>query len=412
MLRFAPARALSIVTALGLLGALLFVNVVPASATTRVDCSANPSALQRAIDAASPGTVLNISGTCNGTFTVSKNITLKGTHATLDARGQGTTLAVSAGNVKIVGFTIRGGTGTPTCGGSCPRGGGIWNHGTLTIANSTVSGNSASAGVGGILNWGTLTITNSTVSGNKAPYGGGIYNVNVLRITGSTVSGNEAATVRGGGIYNAGTLRIANSTISGNTAPRGRGGGIFNVGTLMITSSSLSGNAASSGGGIYNAVGGGFATGSATLRASINGVNVGGDCSGGVSESNGYNLTGADCGFAVIGDQTVADTVGAMGLKPLDNYGGRTQTMALIAGSPAVDAIPVGALATDGNTQLCPAAGTTDQRMKPRPAGAGCDVGAYELTESVRTNYVLGSSSALNRRFAIFGLAPSSSCLK
>jgi hypothetical protein len=150
---------------------------------------------------------------------------------------------------------------------------------------------------------------------------------------------------------------------------------------VTITRSTLSGNSASSGGGIYDAVGGGFATGSAALRASINGVNVGGDCSGGAADSNGYNLTGADCGFAENGDQTVADIVSAIGLSPLDNNGGKTRTMALISGSPAVDAIPIGAFGANG-TQLCPTAGTTDQRGKPRPAGAGCDVGAYELLEN------------------------------
>src|SRR5262245_39070783 len=41
-------------------------------------------------------------------------------------------------------------------------GGGLFNQGTLTLMNSTVSGNSASYG-GGLLNRGTLTLTNSMV---------------------------------------------------------------------------------------------------------------------------------------------------------------------------------------------------------------------------------------------------------
>src|SRR5437899_9354570 len=62
-------------------------------------------------------------------------------------------------------------------------GGGIYNQGTLTLSNSTLSGNSAArpvvnpSGGGGIYNQGTVTLSNSTLSGNSATYfGGGIYN--------------------------------------------------------------------------------------------------------------------------------------------------------------------------------------------------------------------------------------------
>ena len=53
---------------------------------------------------------------------------------------------------------------------------------------------------------------------------------------------------------------------------------------------------------------------------------------------------------------------GAYGL-----YGGPTKTLPLLAGSPAIDAIPNGSC-----TQ------TQDQRGLPRPRGAGCDLGAFE----------------------------------
>jgi hypothetical protein len=52
-------------------------------------------------------------------------------------------------------------------------------------------------------------------------------------------------------------------------------------------------------------------------------------------------------------------------LAPLADNGGPTQTMALLAVSPALDA---------GNN--CP---PTDQRGLPRPQGPGCDIGAFEL---------------------------------
>jgi hypothetical protein len=78
--------------------------------------------------------------------------------------------------------------------------------------------------------------------------------------------------------------------------------------------------------------------------------------------SLGSNLfTDGTC-FPVASDQIVAST----GLQPLAGNGGPTLTMALAAGSPAIDAADGGA---------CPA---TDQRGVSRPQGAGCDVGAFE----------------------------------
>ncbi|MDD3470677.1 MAG: right-handed parallel beta-helix repeat-containing protein, partial [Thermoguttaceae bacterium] len=136
--------------------------------------------------------------------------------------------------------------------------GGICNYGTLTVTNSTISGNTApdnDGGGGGICNFGTLTVTNSTISGNTASdAGGGIYNEDgMLTVTNSTISGNTA-TWDGGGIYNQGdTLTVTNSTISGNTVSYGGGGGIYSYGTLLtVTNSTISENTAYYGGGICN----------------------------------------------------------------------------------------------------------------------------------------------------------------
>ena len=155
------------------------VFLVTSSGTNKVDCTSDPSALQPAIDAAKPGSTLTISGTCLGTFTVfSKDLTLKGGPATLDARGAGTTLFVASGTVDVVRLTITGGTGTDFCGASpgCPQGGGIIDFGTVNLKRSTVSGNGGSSAYagGGILNGGTLNIIHSVVTGNSAQFGGGI----------------------------------------------------------------------------------------------------------------------------------------------------------------------------------------------------------------------------------------------
>ena len=246
-------------------------------------------------------------------------------------------------------------------------------------------GNAASSGGGGISSQAgaSLEIVTSTVSGNTADlFGGGILNAGALTMKASTVSGNTA--FKGGGINNdifdgsGRTLDITTSTVSGNTADVG--GGIYNVaGGVSLVASSVSANSASTGGGVVrDAID--PASASITLASSIDAGNAGGDCLGGIV-SNGYNLVGADCVFSTIGDQTVADALSAIGIGPLANNGGKTQTMALFTESPAVDAIPVGALADDDVTPLCPASGTTDQRGVKRPRGPACDVGAYEMAQ-------------------------------
>src|SRR6516165_4748875 len=135
--------------------------------------------------------------------------------------------------------------------------GGLYNLGTLTVNDSTLSGNSAGYG-GGIYNSGTLTLAGSTLSGNRAYEGAGTYNgyLATLTVTGSTLSGNSAMSsfYGGGGIYNGGTLTVSNSTLSGNTAYDSPGGGISSFGTLTVSNSTLFDNHAyssSGGGGIY-----------------------------------------------------------------------------------------------------------------------------------------------------------------
>ena len=51
--------------------------------------------------------------------------------------------------------------------GALVDGGGILNHGTLNVSNSTFSGNSAGAAGGGIANTNTAVVSNSTFSGNS-----------------------------------------------------------------------------------------------------------------------------------------------------------------------------------------------------------------------------------------------------
>src|SRR5262249_51891469 len=93
------------------------------------------------------------------------------------------------------------------------------------------------------------------------------------------------------------------------------------------------------------------------------------------------------------GHNIVGNTTGCMGFVPgdgdlvgmnpllgaLGDNGGPTQTRALLAGSPALDAGDPGA---PGAETACE---TTDQRGVMRPQASRCDIGAYELGVAVST---------------------------
>jgi hypothetical protein len=147
----------------------------------------------------------------------------------------------------------------------------VAQNATVTLSGLTISNGDGLAGYtlgqhlsdyegGGILDHGTLTLSDCTVSNDHADHvGGGIYSDGTLAVTGCTISGNHA--IGGAGIENWGTATVVSSTISGNIAdwvdgayqPHGVGGGIFNEGTLTLSGATVSGNLANDeGSGIYN----------------------------------------------------------------------------------------------------------------------------------------------------------------
>jgi len=322
-----------------------------------------------------------------GTATVT-NSTFSGNFAS--AGGGGITGA--GGVLNVTGSTFSGNWTTSS-------GGGItnWNGSTLNVTDSTFSGNSATNNGGGINNDGTLTATNSAFSGNGAGAGGGgIYGTGKLKVVNSTFSTNDAGAA-GGGIANSGggTLDVTNSTFSGNSAFRA-GGGISNDGTLTVTNSTFSGNSAYgasplSGGGIYNSAGtvtvtnstfsgnsasqGSGIRGPATLKNTIvANSTAGGNCSGTITDGGGNLQFGGavanSCGASI----PTADPK----LSTLADNGGATQTMALGAGSAALNAADYATcMAAVGSPNF--GAGGLDQRGQTRSsAGSACDTGAFE----------------------------------
>ncbi len=144
---------------------------------------------------------------------------------------------ITTGTVNISGLTITDGSNAD-----------IYNYGgQVTINGCVLTGESI--GPPALLNVGVtsgMTVTNSLIYGNSSTSlnGGGVLNSGTLTVSNSTITGNTAA-YWGGGIYNIGTLTVSNSTITGNTANASTspGTGIDNNGgTVTITSSIVAGN--------------------------------------------------------------------------------------------------------------------------------------------------------------------------
>jgi hypothetical protein len=209
--------------------------------------------------------------------------------------------------------------------------------------------------------------------------GGAIANLGTAVIARSTFSGNYAylsyyGSGLGGAIWNGGTLGVVNSTFAGNiagsTAPMsstfaGYGGALYNTGRVAITNTTVYSNWATGSGGEL------FSAASTTLRNTIvAGKGLGGNCSGPVQDG-GHNLEDANtCGLTA--PTSLTDTDPLLGPLQINPPGVPLPTLALLPGSPALDA---------GDDAVCPA---TDERGVMRPFGPHCDIGAFEATFMTR----------------------------
>jgi fibronectin-binding autotransporter adhesin len=248
----------------------------------------------------------------------------------LDIEGLGADQLAIRGNPYAGVFGIgRGGTGTIagltiTGGFGCS----VSNDGTLTLNNCNVSDNQHGQGIS---NSGTLTLNNCNVSGNYIvdSNGGGIWNVGTATLNNSAVWDNDAVEAEGKGIFNAGALTLNNSTVTDN----------WGIGTVNYSALTLNNSTAADG--IYNQ---GTLNASNTIIQSLGGNPV---------ASGSYNLI---TGF------------GGARLDWLRNNGGPTLTMALLPGSPALNAGDPGQL------------GVPDQRDVVRAGGV--NIGAYQASAS------------------------------
>ena len=343
----------------------------PASAAIITVTNTNDSgsgSLRAAIAAAAPGDTINFSVTgtitlTSGVLSIGENLTITGpgpTSLTVSGNNASQVFHISTGTVNISGLTVSNGNAISGVGSDF--GGGIYNNGTLTLTNVTISGNSAtnsgnggSSIGGGIQNDGTATLTNVTISGNSAT---------------SSSSGGSSI---GGGIENEGTVTLTNVTISGNSATNtgggsSIGGGIENEDTATLENVTISGNSATNTGG-GSSIGGGIENEDtiSLINTIVANSPSGGNCFGTIT-SLGYNLDSANtCAFTGTGD--LINTNPLLGPLAL-NAPGTTETLALLAGSPAIDA---------ADPTIFP---PTDQRGVTRPQGPRADIGAYEFVQA------------------------------
>ncbi len=314
----------------------------------------------------------------------------------------------SGRTVNISGVTIRNGYRASLIGA------GIFNGGTLTLTQCTISGNEGHAYGGGLSNYGTLYLNQSSVTGNTTTdFGGGLFNNGVATVSASTFSANIA--VAGGGIQNgnSATLSVDTSTISGNTATGSIGGGIGNSHVLIVSNSTISANHASTNGGgiwnnsagvanfynttiayneadadfdsvgdgagIYNNAGGVFNLRNSLVAGNyLSGQQDYEDCFGeiGIFGNDQFYAIPPQCVVAAnsLGTSSYIGSLNEIGI--LANRGGPTQTIALVPPSNLIG----GAVGCDDQNGM-PI--VTDQRgrQRPPPASNRCDIGAFEYNE-------------------------------
>ena len=305
-----------------------------------------------------------------------------------------------------------GATGGPTLdsagiSGSEGSGGAIYNQGTLMVDRTTLGGNTATGGTGGAGGTGDPTATLNGFPGGTggAANGAAICNLGSFWITHSTLVSNVVTSGAGGaGGSGAQDMDMGGNGARGGNGGSGLGGALFNTGAASLVNCTIAFNTGSGGSGGKGGSGAGY-------RGLYGGGGAGGNGGSGFGGVDGTcNLTNCtvagNCGYAgsggagggvVAGDPAAPGAPGLNGvawggttcsalvntliasnapaggdsftdpkLGPLADNGGPTLTMALLPGSPAIDA---------GNTSLAP---TTDQRGFPRPAGLAADIGAFE----------------------------------
>jgi hypothetical protein len=379
------------------------VNTTADNAPSAGECSgaANGCGLRQAIDKANTTAGNDTVVLPAGHYT----LTIAGVNENLDQTGD-----LDIENNGTLTLTGAGARSTTIDGGGIDRVLQIGSGATATISGVTITGGNVpgnfSSG-GGIENNGILKLDASVITGNTAGYGGGFHNGSTvstgsLLISNSTISANTASQAYGGGMdLDSGDGLIVNTSIVNNVSKGGStgttggdSGGAMEIdgGLLTFQNDTIAGNRVTDTAGTPSTnptdAGGVELFGSATdttpvFENTIIANNLPSDChvrTQGFLPEAGVNLDGDSTCFNGAADKHANPLLGQ-----LQNNGGPTDTMALLDGSPAINAAA---------NAVCP---TTDQRgiTRPQPAGGICDIGAYEATPPVAvTNAALGTTTS------------------
>lgn len=261
-------------------------------------------------------------------------------------------IPMAAGQIGIRGLKLRNGNAGTGAGGAIA----VEGTNSVTLTELWIAENTAGNG-GAISNAGTVRLDRSLLTANTATlsHGGAVDNYTTtaaFTTTNSTFYQNAAAS-QGGAFRNIGTITLVNDTFQNNTATRCEA--ICTLGPANVVNTILGTDSgpASSLEGAFNSVGGNIVVDATQATGFVNGQN---------------------------GDQ-VGDAANPIDprLGPLADNGGETDTLALLAGSPAID--------SGNNCVLNGGCGTspqilirTDQRGRFRNFFNGVvDVGAFEV---------------------------------
>lgn len=309
-----------------------------------------------------------------------------GVGATIVNAGKGDrVLRVAGGGADVVeGMTLEGGQPTEVDGTleESVRGAGILQiGGMLELKRVRVSENEDSGWGGGVdvESHGTLELLESELDGDIATSGGGgAINLEpgILIATGSSLDGDNSLSGTGGALQllKGSTATLTNDTLaedgfigSGDTY---EGGAVFmEASTAAFTNDTFSDDAA-----LGNTHGGADISANEGSHVTLENVLLGAP-TGGEPEEQACNerfstplSTWTDLGGNLAADTTCnlaeADMGVSLALGELGNNGGPTETVPLLAGSPAID----------HGVEGCP---TTDQRGYARVGT--CDSGSFEF---------------------------------
>jgi hypothetical protein len=259
--------------------------------------------------------------------------------------------ATGGNSGNTFGSTCLGGHTSLEAGGA--RGGAIFaDGGSLIVDTATFANNFAVGGNGGNGGQNDGGLNCGAHGKGGFAYGGAIANNNAatINVKHSTLSLNNAQ---------AGNTGVNTPGVSKppQLVAEGTGGGIrVGPGSVTLENTIIAGNTAANGAG--------DTTGAPTPGPNVDGAVI----------SNGHNLLGVTTeatGFTGTGDQTGANPM----LAPLADNTGPTETMALLPGSPAIDAgVAAGATFDQRGLQR-----TYDDPAANAATSDGTDIGAFEL---------------------------------